>query len=95
MNPCEKCPIDDKIFECCGRFPESGETSPFVTSDKRSIFSCPNLMANGKCGIYEKRPYACQSHQCYNFDTINGVGEGFLAMRDLRRRWRDCDDEGI
>jgi Fe-S-cluster containining protein len=92
MNPCEKCPIDDKIFECCGRFPESGDTSLFATSDNRSILACPNLMANGKCGIYEKRPYACQSHHCYAFDTISGVGEGFQAMKDQWGRWQDNDE---
>ena len=92
MNPCDDCPIDDKIFECCGRFPESGETSLFATNDSRSIFACPNLLANGKCGIYEKRPYACQSHHCYYYDAMNGIGGGFQTMKDQWGKWLERDD---
>ena len=87
MNPCDECPIDDKIYECCGRFPETGETACFTTTDNRTVYACPNLRADGKCGIYENRPYACQAHHCYHYDSIDSMGNGFQA---LKAQWGSC-----
>jgi Fe-S-cluster containining protein len=93
MNPCDDCRIDDKIFECCGRFPETGDTVRFLTGENRSIYACPNLCANEKCGIYENRPYACQAHHCYHYDSMNAVGGGFQALKDQWKKWQGNDEE--
>ena len=79
MNPCDHCPIDDKIYECCGRFPETGETTPLILADGRRIFACPHLTADGGCAIYEGRPHACQVHFCYGYDAASSIKAGAFA----------------
>ena len=78
MNPCDDCPIDDKIYECCGRFPETGETAVLETGDGREVFACPHLTPDGGCGIYKKRPHACRMHFCYGYDAVSSIKAGFI-----------------
>jgi len=90
MNPCDDCPIDDKIYECCGRFPETGDTALRPVRENHTLRACPYLSAAGKCKIYEKRPYACRSHHCYHYDTINGVGGSYQSVKDQwKNGWAD------
>ena len=64
MNPCDECPIDDKIYECCGRFPDSGETAYLQLEGSRIVLACPYLDCRGRCTIYDTRPLGCRSHYC-------------------------------
>lgn len=69
MNPCEACSLDDKIYECCGRFPETGETVPLRLDSSRTVTACPHLKTNGDCRIYENRPYGCRIYFCHAYNT--------------------------
>ena len=80
MNPCEACAIDDKIFECCGRFPETGETAVLTLDDSRKIVACPYLEASGKCRIYDHRPLACQTHFCAAYDHPRSMTPDFQSL---------------
>ncbi|MBC2716905.1 MAG: hypothetical protein HF978_16500 [Desulfobacteraceae bacterium] len=93
MNPCDDCPIDDKIYECCGRHPETGAVAPFTIGKNRLLFACPQLNTAGKCKIYDNRPYACQAHHCYGYDTMNNVGDGYRILSDQWNVWHEDDNE--
>lgn len=80
MNPCETCPIDDKLYECCGRHPETGETAWLKLSDGRVVRACPHLSEDGRCLIYERRPYGCRRHQCARFAHEAARGEDGCAL---------------
>lgn len=87
MNPCDDCPIDDKIYECCGRFPETGKTAMLEIAPSFKVFACPHLDTSGKCRIYDHRPLACQAHFCLPFSTPQSIGagfEGFSSYFNLR-----------
>lgn len=79
MNLCDHCSIDDKIYECCGRHPETGEADVLLISQNQRWTVCPNLKESGKCSA---RPFVCQAHYCILYQGINGMAAGFLAMRE-------------
>jgi len=79
MNPCDHCAIDDKIYECCGRHPETGETV-FLSCNQIRV-ACPHLNETGQCRIYEHRPFACRTHYCIKYQGVNEMAEGFRAMQ--------------
>jgi Fe-S-cluster containining protein len=54
----------DKIFECCGRNPETGAAVAFLMDDNRTVRACPSLDHEGRCRIYEHRPAGCRMHSC-------------------------------
>lgn len=74
MNPCEACPLEDKVYECCGRFPETGRSVLLRIDGAGEVSACPYLDSNGRCTIYESRPLACRRHYCPQFDTYRGIG---------------------
>lgn len=82
MNPCDHCPIDDKIFECCGRHPETGEVAVLSMTRNQRRIVCPNLSESGKCGIYTHRPFACQVHYCNGYQGINCMAVRFRDMQE-------------
>ena len=86
MNPCDDCPIDDKLFECCGRHPETGAVARLALKDGRVVYACPHLSADGSCLIYDKRPYGCRMHQCDRFARKSVSGEGLEMYAAL---WGD------
>jgi len=92
MNPCDECPIDDKIYECCGRFPETGEMALLQVNHDRSLYACPHLTASGKCGIYEKRPYACQTHHCHHYNAMNAIDGEYLPLKNHWNVWCGNND---
>jgi Fe-S-cluster containining protein len=73
MNPCENCPIEDKIYECCGRFPDSGAVGFLQIDESTWLHACPYLDRCGRCSIYENRPLGCRTHYCthYTFREFN------------------------
>lgn len=77
MNPCDDCPIDDKLYECCGRHPETGAVSKLELDDGRIVNACPHLSPNGTCLIYESRPYGCRMHFCDRFFLQTKIGQGY------------------
>jgi len=83
MNPCEHCAIDDKIYECCGRHPETGEAADLPISSDQKRNACPHLSKTGQCRIYDHRPLACRTHYCARYQGLNGMAAGFAAMREL------------
>lgn len=83
MNPCEECPLEDKIYECCGRFPDTGETVYLKIDGARGVYACPFLNTNGLCTIYEQRPLKCRSHLCAEFNSYQKIGrlsEAFVSL---------------
>ena len=80
MNPCDTCPIDDKIYECCGRFPDSGETVCLELDDSRRVSACPYLDRHGRCTIYENRPLGCQDHYCAHYLVQEIVSREYLEI---------------
>lgn len=83
MNPCEDCAIDDKLYECCGRHPESGAVVDLTLADNRIVKACPHLSAGGTCLIYDSRPYGCRMYFCDRYSLQTKIGEGykmFLAV---------------
>ena len=70
MNPCEECLIHDKIYECCGRFPDTGETVLLAIGGNTTVIACPYFDRHGRCTIYESRPLRCRSHYCYQYSLM-------------------------
>ncbi len=77
MNPCEDCAIEDKLYECCGRHPETGATVELKLNDHRVVNACPHLSANGTCLIYDSRPYGCRMYCCDRYFLQTKIGEGY------------------
>lgn len=64
MKICKNCSIEDKISECCGSHPETGETKTLYTRGEK-YHACINLDESGLCIDYENRPDSCREHECY------------------------------
>jgi len=88
MNPCEDCPIEDKIYECCGRFPDTGESKFLRIDDTKGLYACPYLDANGLCTIYENRPLGCRDHYCGRFSSYTKIG---LLYEEFISQWYHHD----
>jgi len=93
MNPCDDCTIQDKIYECCGRFPQTGEAVCLPFSSTLLLDACPYLNASGECGIYENRPYACRTHYCLRYNAMNEIGMGCRALKEQLDNWWKVDNE--
>lgn len=71
---CERCPIDNKIEECCGSHPETGASKQLRIRKTRQIIEvCPELQTDGRCGDYLRRPDACKA-QAYEKLYAQGLG---------------------
>ena len=77
MNPCDDCSIDDKIYNCCGRFPETGEVVCRDIQGRFELYACPHLDNSGKCQIYETRPLGCRTFFCSEYASHIGIGAGY------------------
>jgi len=89
MNPCEECPLDDKIYECCGRFPDTGEAVYLQLDEFSRVLACPYLNRQGMCTIYDHRPLGCRSHFCVHYTTIKIDNPAYL---DIISYFRDGSD---
>ncbi|MBN1497320.1 MAG: hypothetical protein JXA07_11160 [Spirochaetes bacterium] len=69
MSFCETCPIEEKLMQCCGRLPMTGERARLVLASGVEVYACPNLGADGRCTIYENRPIGCREFFCDAFMT--------------------------
>jgi len=78
MNPCDECSIDDKVYTCCGRYPETGETACMSYKGKKTMQACPYLSDKGACKIYGRRPLGCRTFFCQRFDPCSGIDWGQL-----------------
>jgi Fe-S-cluster containining protein len=83
MYPCDDCPIDDKVYECCGKHPETGESVRLRIDAETVVYACPHLTASGRCAIYENRPLGCRAHYCTRY-ADPGIGRGYS---DFIARW--------
>ncbi len=93
MNPCENCPIDDKLYECCGRHPETGESVRLRLADGRIVNACPYLSPEGFCLVYENRPYGCRMHRCGRFERLEPEQEGIDIFASVCRAAADKADD--
>ncbi|MCF8036711.1 MAG: hypothetical protein K9K62_07555 [Desulfobacteraceae bacterium] len=76
-NPCEKCDIEEKVYVCCGRHPETGRRQGLQTGSNRVVMACPFLDADGWCMIYARRPQACRDFFCERFNcSASGFSPG-------------------
>jgi len=78
MNPCDKCTIDDKVYSCCGRYPETGETVRLNLDNGQKIYACPYLNSSGRCTIYERRPIGCREYYCSLYILNKKIGWEYL-----------------
>jgi Fe-S-cluster containining protein len=60
---CETCHIEEKLMQCCGRYPMTGERTPLAYGGK-VVYACRHLSAGGLCAIYENRPQGCRDFFC-------------------------------
>jgi len=64
-NPCETCPITDKIAFCCSSNPETGKSKLMrFTKSRQTVYTCDKLTTDGSCEIYNERPEACKGYSC-------------------------------
>jgi len=79
VSLCDTCPIEEKLWECCGRHPMTGERSRLVLSDGTVVQACPHLDAQGLCSDYASRPQGCMNHFCEKIrrsENLPGCGKG-------------------
>jgi len=88
MDPCEECAIADKLYECCGRHPETGAVARLRLSNNQIVTACPHLSANGSCLIYEARPYGCRMYYCDRYFLQTKIGQGY---EQFLSEWGDND----
>ena len=67
MSVCETCPMEEKIYVCCARYPNTGEQVTMVLADGTEKKVCPYLGCNGACSIYGSRPDGCMKFYCDRF----------------------------
>ncbi len=83
MKLCESCAMADKIYECCGRYPETGATVEFLLDDNRYARACPYLDHDGRCRIYEHRPAGCRMHSCQTVFQHSFLSERWELMETM------------
>jgi len=65
---CESCDIEEKLLQCCGRYPMTGERTK-LSCGGQIVYACRNLSAGGLCTIYENRPQGCREFFCDAYTT--------------------------
>ncbi len=94
MNPCDDCPMDDKVYECCGRHPETGESVRLEIDANTFVYACPHLAPSGRCAVYNDRPLGCRAHYCSRYaDT--GIGRGYLNFTARWEGWLESDPSDV
>ena len=69
MSICESCPIEEKIYVCCARYPMTGEQVKMVFDNGVTLSVCPYFGKDGKCTIYSERPTSCRDFFCDRFSN--------------------------
>jgi hypothetical protein len=69
MSLCETCLIDEKLMQCCGKLPMTGEKTALVVPPGRTVTACPHLSPGGRCLIYDSRPQGCMIFFCEAFES--------------------------
>ena len=64
MSICETCPMQEKLLQCCGRYPMTG---PQTDTAGAAAAACPHLSSAGLCQIYQNRPAACREFFCDSY----------------------------
>jgi Fe-S-cluster containining protein len=64
MSVCETCPMEEKLLQCCGKFPMTGNQADTVGATGAAATACPHLTPAGLCRIYQSRPAACREFFC-------------------------------
>ncbi len=67
MSMCDLCPIVEKLHQCCGRHPMTGERAPLALDDGTMVLACPFLDSAGKCSAYDLRPQGCAMYECEEY----------------------------
>ena len=79
MTVCEDCPIEEKIHQCCYRYPLTGQTAFLVLEDGTRLIACPYLDKNGRCIIYDTRPDGCRKHFCERYEnTVSSFTDALM-----------------
>ena len=69
MSFCDECSIEEKLMQCCGKFPMSRERATLAMTGGVTVTACPHLSPGGRCTIYENRPQGCREFFCDAFQT--------------------------
>jgi Fe-S-cluster containining protein len=77
MTLCDECAIGEKLMQCCGRLPMTGEKKTLREGDGAGLPACPHLSGGGLCSIYPERPPGCREFFCEAFMT--GEKAAYLA----------------
>ena len=64
MSMCETCPVEEKLLQCCGRYPLTGGRTAKAGEIAFADSPCPHLSDGGLCEIYQNRPQACREFFC-------------------------------
>lgn len=73
---CETCPLEEKLLQCCGRYPLTGEQTAVAGAPGMTDSSCPNLSRDGLCEIYQNRPQGCREFFCDAYSRYNSSRTG-------------------
>lgn len=79
MSLCEKCSIEEKLYQCCGRHPMTGEVKALTLPDGRKVKACPHLDAEGNCMNYAGRPSGCRDFFCSGFKEDEWISGNFVS----------------
>jgi len=80
MDHCDECTIDDKLYICCGRYPETGVSVEINLKSGQKVYACPYLNIAGKCTIYDRRPIGCREYYCSRYKRITGIGGEYMRF---------------
>ena len=72
---CETCPLEEKLLQCCGRYPLTGGQTAKAVADS----PCPHLSRGGLCEIYQERPQGCREFFCDAYKRFDSSGTGFTG----------------
>ena len=81
MSLCDTCDITEKLYQCCGRHPFTGEQVSLVLNDGTTVLACPFLDENARCSIYDNRPQGCRNFRCESMlrnDSMASSGDSMV-----------------
>ena len=64
MPKCDSCNITEKLYQCCGRHPLTGEKVQLTLANGMIVVACPHLDSMARCSIYDIRPLGCRQFTC-------------------------------
>ena len=83
MPACEICHIIEKLYQCCGRHPITGEQAERELTDGTRVMACPQLDRYARCRIYSTRPPGCRDFYCDWHDSTEKMFAGEPVVKTM------------